>query len=171
MFTVTVLFVHSGISDLLRREVLELGLLHPTTGARGRTRRGDGQCHCGQRQASAAGFTAWRSHRLAGRNILGGIWRKDLLLPGALHHGLAERRAVDCDGIFAYTVVVIPMKHFSAFAGGMALGVMMIPIAVRTTEESLRAVPLVLREGALAWGRANGRRWRRWSCRRPCAAS
>jgi phosphate transport system permease protein len=55
-------------------------------------------------------------------------------------------------GIFAYTIIVIPMKHFSAFAGGMALGVMMIPIAVRTTEESLRAVPLMLREGALALG-------------------
>jgi phosphate transport system permease protein len=55
-------------------------------------------------------------------------------------------------GIFAYTIVVIPMKHFSAFAGGMALGVMMIPIAVRTTEESLRAVPDMLREGALALG-------------------
>ena len=55
-------------------------------------------------------------------------------------------------GIFVYTIIVIPMKHFSAFAGGMALGVMMIPIAVRTTEESLRAVPLVLREGAFALG-------------------
>jgi phosphate transport system permease protein len=55
-------------------------------------------------------------------------------------------------GIFAYTIIVLPMKHFSAFAGGMALGVMMIPIAVRTTEESLRAVPLMLREGALALG-------------------
>jgi phosphate transport system permease protein len=55
-------------------------------------------------------------------------------------------------GIFAYTIIIIPMKHFSTFAGGMALGVMMIPIAVRTTEESLRAVPGVLREGALALG-------------------
>ena len=55
-------------------------------------------------------------------------------------------------GIFAYTIIVIPMRHFSAFAGSLALGVMMIPIAVRTTEESLRAVPLVLREGALALG-------------------
>jgi phosphate transport system permease protein len=42
-------------------------------------------------------------------------------------------------GIFAYTVIVLPMKHFSALAGGVALGVMMIPIAVRTTEESLRS--------------------------------
>ncbi|HUC85019.1 MAG TPA: phosphate ABC transporter permease PstA [Candidatus Acidoferrales bacterium] len=55
-------------------------------------------------------------------------------------------------GIFAYTVIVIPMGHFSAYAGGVALGIMMIPIAVRTTEESLRAVPRVLREGALALG-------------------
>jgi len=55
-------------------------------------------------------------------------------------------------GIFAYTVVVLPMKHFSTFAGSMALGVMMIPIAVRSTEEALRTVPLMLREGALALG-------------------
>jgi phosphate transport system permease protein len=55
-------------------------------------------------------------------------------------------------GIFAYTIIVIPMKHFSTLAGGLTLGVMMIPIAVRTTEESLRAVPLMLREGALALG-------------------
>jgi len=55
-------------------------------------------------------------------------------------------------GIFAYTIVVLPMKHFSTFAGGLALGVKMIPIAVRTTEEALRTVPLVLREGALALG-------------------
>jgi phosphate transport system permease protein len=55
-------------------------------------------------------------------------------------------------GIFAYTMVVLPMKHFSTLAGGLALGVMMIPIAVRSTEEFLRAVPVSLREGALALG-------------------
>jgi phosphate transport system permease protein len=44
------------------------------------------------------------------------------------------------------------MKHFSTLAGGLALGVMMIPIAVRTTEEALRTVPLMLREGGLALG-------------------
>ena len=60
-------------------------------------------------------------------------------------------------GIFAYTIIVLPMHHFSALAGGMALGVMMIPIAVRTTEESLRAVPGTLREGALALGTS---KWR-----------
>ena len=55
-------------------------------------------------------------------------------------------------GIFAYTLVVLRVKHFSALAGGMALGLMMIPIAVRSTEEFLRAVPNGLREGALALG-------------------
>ena len=60
-------------------------------------------------------------------------------------------------GIFAYTVVVVPMKHFSALAGGVALGIMMIPIAMRTTEEFLRAVPNSLREAAMALGAS---KWR-----------
>jgi len=55
-------------------------------------------------------------------------------------------------GIFAYTLIVLPQKHFSTLAGGLALGVMMIPIAVRSTEEFLRAVPNSLREGAMALG-------------------
>ena len=55
-------------------------------------------------------------------------------------------------GIFAYTIVVLPMRHFSTLAGGLALGVMMIPIAVRSTEEFLRAVPKSLREASLALG-------------------
>ncbi len=55
-------------------------------------------------------------------------------------------------GIFAYAVVVKPMHHFSTLAGGIALGIMMIPIAVRTTEEFLRAVPNSLREASLALG-------------------
>src|ERR1700761_4534284 len=60
-------------------------------------------------------------------------------------------------GIVAYAVVVRPMKHFSALAGGVALGIMMIPIAVRTTEEFLRAVPNSLREGAMALGATKAR--------------
>jgi phosphate transport system permease protein len=55
-------------------------------------------------------------------------------------------------GIFAYTLIVLPQKHFSTLAGGLALGVMMIPIAVRSSEEFLRAVPNSLREGAMALG-------------------
>jgi phosphate transport system permease protein len=55
-------------------------------------------------------------------------------------------------GIFAYTLIVLPMRHFSALAGGAALGIMMIPIALRTTEELLRSVPMSFREGAYALG-------------------
>lgn len=55
-------------------------------------------------------------------------------------------------GIFAYSVAVLPVRRFSALAGGFALGVMMIPIIARTTEELLRLVPDSLRDGALALG-------------------
>ena len=60
-------------------------------------------------------------------------------------------------GIFAYALVVRPLKHFSTLAGGVALGIMMIPIALRTTEEFLRAVPVSLREGAMALGASQAR--------------
>jgi len=60
-------------------------------------------------------------------------------------------------GIFAYTVVVVPMHHFSTLAGGCALGIIMIPIAVRSTEEFLRAVPRGMREAAMALGAS---KWR-----------
>lgn len=55
-------------------------------------------------------------------------------------------------GVFVYTLIVIPMRQFSALAGGVALGIIMIPIVTRTTEEMLRLVPTSLREGALALG-------------------
>jgi phosphate transport system permease protein len=55
-------------------------------------------------------------------------------------------------GIFAYAVVVVSMHHFSALAGGFALGVMMIPIILRSCEEFLKTVPRSLREGAMAVG-------------------
>jgi phosphate transport system permease protein len=55
-------------------------------------------------------------------------------------------------GIFAYSLVVLPFKHFSTLAGGFALGLMMVPITLRSTEEFLRAVPRALREGAMALG-------------------
>jgi phosphate transport system permease protein len=55
-------------------------------------------------------------------------------------------------GIFAWTVIVVPMKHFSGWAGGFALSLMLIPIATRSTEQFLRAVPTSMREGSLALG-------------------
>ncbi len=60
-------------------------------------------------------------------------------------------------GIFAYSLAVLPVRHFSAVAGGVALGIMVIPITVRSTEEFLRAVPGSLREGAMALGAS---KWR-----------
>jgi phosphate transport system permease protein len=60
-------------------------------------------------------------------------------------------------GVFAYSVAVLPFGHFSALAGGVALGIMMIPLIMRTTEELLRLVPSTLREGALALGATRAR--------------
>jgi len=60
-------------------------------------------------------------------------------------------------GIFAYSLVVLPFKHFSAYAGAFALGMMMIPITLRSTEEFLKSVPRMLREGAMALGAS---RWK-----------
>jgi phosphate transport system permease protein len=60
-------------------------------------------------------------------------------------------------GVFAYGLVVLPIGRFSALAGGVALGFMMIPIIARTTEELLLLVPTTLREGALALGASRGR--------------
>jgi phosphate transport system permease protein len=70
-------------------------------------------------------------------------------------------------GIFAYVIVVLPFRHFSAIAGGFALAVMMIPIVIRTTEELLHLVPPSLREGALALGATRGRA--AWSVILPAA--
>jgi phosphate transport system permease protein len=60
-------------------------------------------------------------------------------------------------GVFVYGVAVMPFKQFSAYAGGLALGVMMIPIIARTTEELLLLVPGTMREGALALGATRAR--------------
>ncbi len=60
-------------------------------------------------------------------------------------------------GIFAYALVVLPFKHFSTVAGAFAIGLMMIPITLRSTEEFLLGVPRALREGSMALGAS------RWS--------
>jgi phosphate transport system permease protein len=60
-------------------------------------------------------------------------------------------------GVFVYSIAVLPFRQFSALAGGLALGVMMIPLIMRTTEELLLLVPSTLREGALALGATRAR--------------
>ena len=60
-------------------------------------------------------------------------------------------------GVFAYAIIVRPMRSYSAFSAGVALAIIMIPVVARTTEESLRLVPHTVREAALALGIS---RWR-----------
>lgn len=60
-------------------------------------------------------------------------------------------------GVFVYGIAVLPFRSFSALAGGLALGIMMIPLIMRTTEELLLLVPSSLREGALALGATRAR--------------
>ena len=60
-------------------------------------------------------------------------------------------------GVFVFGIAVLPFKAFSALAGGLALGIMMIPLIMRTTEELLLLVPGSLKEGALALGATRAR--------------
>jgi phosphate transport system permease protein len=55
-------------------------------------------------------------------------------------------------GLFVYTLVVAPMGHFSALAGAISLGFIVLPVVVRTTDEMLRLVPSQMREAALSLG-------------------
>jgi phosphate transport system permease protein len=60
-------------------------------------------------------------------------------------------------GMFAYAVAVLPVKHYSVWAGSIALAVILIPVVVRGTEQFMQAVPQSLREGALSLGAS---KWR-----------
>jgi phosphate transport system permease protein len=55
-------------------------------------------------------------------------------------------------GLFIYVILVVPTKHYSAWAGGLALAILMLPTIIRTTEEMLKLVPHTLREGSLGLG-------------------
>jgi phosphate transport system permease protein len=55
-------------------------------------------------------------------------------------------------GLFAYSILVVPMKHYSGLAGGAALAVIMLPTIIRTTEEMLKLLPASLREASLGLG-------------------
>lgn len=72
-------------------------------------------------------------------------------------------------GIFAYSIVVLPLGHFSALAGGVVLAFIMLPIIIRSTEEMLKLVPAALHEGSLALGAAEWRTW--WRVLLPAAGS
>ena len=55
-------------------------------------------------------------------------------------------------GLFVYTLVVMPMGHFSAFAGAISLGIISMPVMVRTTEDMLNLVPRSIRDGSAGLG-------------------
>ncbi len=55
-------------------------------------------------------------------------------------------------GVVAYVLIVIPMKRFSAIAGGVALAILMVPLVTRTTEEMIKLIPHSFREAALGLG-------------------
>jgi phosphate transport system permease protein len=94
--------------------------------------------------------------------LLGGVYLAEF---GGKSFGFAVRYTTDLlngvpsiiMGMFAYSLVVLPLKHFSTLAGGVALGIMVIPITLRSSEEFLRAVPTNMREGAFALGTS---KWR-----------
>ena len=94
--------------------------------------------------------------------ILGGIYLSEF---GSNKFGLLLRFLIDTltgtpsiiIGVFVWTGMVHPMRQFSALSGGVALGIMMMPIVARTTEEMIRLVPHSLREAGLALGAP---RWR-----------
>ena len=89
--------------------------------------------------------------------VLGGVYlaeSRDRRLPWAVRFLADVLNGVPSIviGIFAYTILVLPLRRFSAVAGGVALGVIMLPIVLRTTEEIVRLVPASLREAGLALG-------------------
>ena len=94
--------------------------------------------------------------------ILGGVYLSEF---GSNKFGQLLRFLIDTltgtpsiiVGVFVWTVMVKPMGYFSALSGGVALGIMMMPIVARTTEEMIRLVPHSLREAGLALGAP---RWR-----------
>lgn len=89
--------------------------------------------------------------------ILGGVYLSEF---GSSKFATAVRFTADVlsgvpsivVGVFVFTLMVRPMHSFSALAGGVALGILMIPVVMRTTEELMRLVPGSLREAALALG-------------------
>lgn len=94
--------------------------------------------------------------------MAGGVWLAEY---GSRRAADAFRLLVDAlaatpsivVGIFVFTLVVIPQGHFSAFSGGLALALMVVPVVARTTEVALRGVPGILREAGIALGATHAR--------------
>ena len=152
LIAVSVLFFILGLSRLPRRHLHQLEFLHEIACSRRRNRRRHGQCHLGSAKllarprSSVSPSVSWAPS--TSRNSAAA---KSLLLCATPRTCSMASPSIVI-GIFAYSIAVHPFKHFSTFAGGFALGVMMIPITLRSTEEFLLGVPRTLREGAMALG-------------------
>jgi phosphate transport system permease protein len=89
--------------------------------------------------------------------FIGGVWLAEYgtgILAGAVRYAADVLNGVPSIviGVIAYALLVVPVGHFSTLAGGVALGIMMVPVAIRATEDFLRLVPDALREASLALG-------------------
>jgi phosphate transport system permease protein len=102
-----------------------------------------------------------RGHRLPVGLLSGsfGIFAAecDRIQVAAVHRRVLNGTPSIVVGVFAWTWIVASQKHFSAFAGSVALAILMVPMVTRTTEEMIKLVPHSLREAALALGYS---RWR-----------
>ena len=149
--------LHSRAPAQGRRVLDQLGLLHPDSQAARRSGRRHGERHgrnagahpggIGVRPAIGIGAGLYLAEN-RGTHLANAVrFLSDVLngLPSIVM------------GIFAWQFLVKPMGKFTALAGGIALGAMMIPLVTRTTEEMIRIVPVSLREAALALGYS---RWR-----------
>ncbi len=153
----------SATCSCTARKSLSLELLHQAADAGRRDRRRHGQRHRGQRQAAAAGdrWSACRSDFWAACYLAeysGSTFAFVVRYVTDLLNGVPSIVI----GIFAYTMIVLPQKHFSTLAGGLALGIMMIPIAMRSTEEFLRACRTRCARARWRWARRRRSRSSRW---------
>jgi len=147
---------YSGVFGFQWRHVHQLGLLYATSKPVGepaeewRTPSWEARNCCWQPRCSAC-----RSG--SSGDLSGGVQRGRRGFGGAYAADLLNGVPSIVIGFSQYSMVVLPFRHFSTFAGAFALGLMMIPITLRSTEEFLNGVPRYLREGAMALGQANGR--------------
>ena len=148
---------HSVLRGHARHHVAQPRLLHRDAEAGRRDRRRHGQRRHGSLIVVGLGAPLRHPDRDHERHLRLGIRRHPV--------GSAVRFAADTlngvpsivIGVFVYGIAVLPFKAFSALAGGLALGIMMIPLIMRTTEELLLLVPGTLKEGALALGATRAR--------------
>ena len=134
------------------RQFRELGLFHKITGA-GRSRWGrHGECDCRLARITRSCWCHWNTYWRFGRSLSGGIRLGAAQFCSPFLADVLNGVPSITWGVVVYGLVVLRFKGFSAYAGGLALGLIMIPLILRTTEEVVLLVPNGYREAALALG-------------------